>query len=192
MKKQNVIAGSLVALCSGLVLAHSGADAGMHHGSAFISGLLHPLSGMDHLAAMLAVGIWSAQSQRKVWTMPALFMCLLLVGGVLGLAGLSMAGVEPMIAASLLVLGLLISSRAALPQSASLLLVAGFALFHGVAHGTELAASQAAAALAGMLLASLALHISGIAIGRVFTPLYARISGAAIALLGIGYLASAF
>jgi urease accessory protein len=97
------------------------------------------------------------------------------MGALLGLGGLNLPGIEPMIAASLLVLGLLVSTRTGLPTLAGGALVAVFALFHGLAHGAELAGGHAAAALAGMVLSTAALHAAGIALGL---PMRHRVSHA--------------
>ena len=163
-------------------LAHTGADAGSHHG--LLAGLLHPLSGPDHLAAMLAVGLWSGSTARRPWVAPLAFANLLLLGALLALAGLALPMVEPMIAASLLLLGLLLATRLSLPAPAAAVLVGGFALFHGAAHGGELAGG---AALAGMLLSTVALHLAGMALGRQWRsgPVWlARSAGGLVALLG--------
>jgi urease accessory protein len=174
--------------------AHTGADAGLHHG--FISGFLHPLTGPDHLAAMLAVGLWSALTARRAWPdllwAPLGFASMLLAGALLGLAGVQLPAVEPMIAASLLVLGLLVLTQRRLPALAAAALVGAFAVFHGVAHGHELAGeSGAALTLAGMLAATVLLHGAGIAIGwslRHANRWLPRAAGAAVAIFGIALL----
>ncbi len=184
---------------SAAALAHPGADAGSHHGLTWLdilaAGFTHPLAGPDHLAAMLAVGLWSALAARGrgMWLAPLAFMGMLLLGALAGMAGLALPGVEPTIAASLLVLGLLVAARRQLPAAAGALLVGGFALFHGLAHGSELAAGgHAAAMLAGMLAATGALHVAGLSLGlamRRRTAWWPRASGAAVALLGGSLLA---
>lgn len=177
-----------------LAQAHAGADLAAHHGSAFIAGFLHPFTGVDHLVAMLVVGVWSALTLRGMrrWAAPASFAAMLLVGAVLGLMGLSLPGVEPMIAVSLLALGLLLTTRPALPAWAASLLAGGFAVFHGLAHGAELGtATSPAAAGAGMLLATVVLHAGGLVIGALLAGRKAwlpRLAGAAVALFGIGLL----
>lgn len=178
--------------------AHIGADAGIHHGSAFITGLAHPFTGLDHMGAMLSVGIWSVlvfdRSRRSVWTLPAAFASVLLVGGVLGFYGISLPVVEPMIAASLLVLGLMVALRVRFPLLVGAFIVGIFAIFHGIAHGSELPASYAAAALSGMVLGTMLLHLSGMLLARfvllrhVWLP---RIAGGAVAMLGAGLLSGA-
>ncbi len=175
--------------------AHPGTDFGLHHG--FMVGFLHPLTGADHLAAMVAVGLWSALSARRAWPdlmwAPLGFAALLLAGAVAGLAGLQLPAVEPMIAASLLVLGLLVATRWHLPGLAAAALVGGFAVFHGIAHGAELAGeSDALLTLGGMLSATVLLHAAGITMGWALRHANAwapRIAGAAVALLGAALLA---
>jgi urease accessory protein len=174
--------------------AHTGADAGLHHGLG--AGFLHPLSGPDHLAAMVAVGLWSALTARRAWPdllwAPLGFALMLLAGSLLGLAGVQLPAVEPMIAASLLVLGLLVFTRRRLPAVAAAALVGVFAVFHGVAHGQELAGeSGAALTLGGMLAATVLLHAGGIAIGWALRDGHRwmpRVAGAAVAIFGIALL----
>ena len=174
--------------------AHPGADAGLHHG--FAAGLLHPLTGADHLAAMVAVGLWSALTARRAWPdllwAPLGFALMLLVGAMLGLAGVQLPAVEPMIAASLLVLGLLVLTQKRLPALAAAASVGAFAVFHGVAHGQELAGDAGAAlTLAGMLAATVLLHAAGMAIGWALRGSHRwmpRVAGAAVAVFGLALL----
>jgi urease accessory protein len=176
--------------------AHTGVDGGMHHG--FITGFLHPLTGADHLAAMVAVGLWSALAARRgldlLWA-PLAFAGMLLVGALMGLAGVQLPAVEPMIAASLLVLGLLVATRIHLPGAVAAAVVGVFAIFHGVAHGHELAGEQGAAlTLAGMVGATVLLHLSGIAMGWALRHANAwlpRVVGAAVVALGATLLSQA-
>lgn len=171
--------------------AHVGADAAAHHG--LVAGLLHPLTGSDHLLAMLSVGAWSALATPRgdraaLLRAPAVFAALLLAGALLGAAGVTLPAVEPMIAASLLVLGLLVALRRALPPAAGALLVGGFALFHGAAHGGELGG---AAALAGMVVTTALLHAGGIGLGTLLRDRarwLAIAAGGATALFGAGLL----
>ena len=171
-------------------LAHTGA-LGDHVHTGFMAGLLHPFTGIDHLAAMLAVGVWSALAVRPVWVAPLAFVALLGAGALGGLAGVAVPGVEPMIAASLLVTGLLIATRAQRPVWAAALVAGLFAFFHGAAHGMELSGVGVAQALAGMLIGSAALHLAGIGLGRrVFGPhrWLSAMAGGAVALLGSALL----
>jgi urease accessory protein len=171
--------------------AHTGADAGAHHGLA--AGLLHPFTGLDHLATMLAVGVWGGSTatapgrglrERRLWALPVTFAACLLTGALLAASGLNLPAVEPMIAASLLVLGLLLATRQPLPAVWSAALVGGFALFHGAAHGQELAGG---AAMGGMLLGSVLLQATGLGLGRALQGgrgLLPRLAGLAVALFG--------
>lgn len=175
-------------------LAHTGADAGAHH-HGFLAGFMHPLTGLDHLAAMLAVGLWSAlaaRNGRELLAAPLGFAAMLLAGALMGLAGVALPAVEPMIAASLLVLGLLVFTRKRLPALASAALVGVFAIFHGLAHGQELAGeADAALTLAGMLAATVLLHAAGIGLGwalRHANHWLPRLAGVAVALLGAALL----
>jgi len=174
--------------------AHTGVDGGLHHG--LVSGFLHPLTGADHLAAMVAVGLWSALTARRAWPdllwAPLGFAVMLLAGALAGLGGLQLPAVEPMIAASLLVIGLLVVTQQRPPALAAAMLVGVFAVFHGVAHGQELASeSGAALTLAGMLAATVLLHIAGIAIGWTLRNGHRwlpRLAGAAVAAFGVALL----
>jgi urease accessory protein len=177
------IAASALVL-STTAFAHTG-----HEAASFTSGLLHPLTGFDHLLAMLAVGVWSGLTRGPVWLAPLAFMVMLGVGAGAGATSIAPAGVEPMIAASLLVLGLLIVWAHRLPMAAGALAAGGFALFHGAAHGAEVGATTFA--LLGMLMATAALHLTGLTLGRhviarrLWVP---RASGALLALSGVGLL----
>jgi len=178
-----------------LASAHVGADGAAHHDIGFAQGFLHPFTGMDHLAAMVAVGLWSAliaRSARDVLWAPVGFAAMLLAGALVGLTGVQVPAVEPMIAASLLVIGLLVVTRLRLPGPVAAAVVGAFAVFHGVAHGYELSGDHGAGlAIAGMVLATALLHAGGIALGwalrrrAVWLP---RVAGAAVALFGAALL----
>ncbi len=192
LSSRRLAAGLMLALPA-LAMAHTGADAGHHHGTAdaLAAGLSHPFTGLDHLAAMVALGVWSALTTRRAWVAPLAFAATLLVGALIGLAGVTLPAVEPMIATSLLVLGLLLAVNARLPAAAGAALAAVFALFHGAAHGAELAGPAAAAALAGMVVATALLHGVGIGIGLLLRHRAAwlpRAAGAAVALFGVALL----
>ena len=176
--------------------AHVGADGAAHHDIGFAQGFLHPFTGMDHLAAMVAVGLWSAliaRSARDVLWAPVGFAAMLLAGALVGLSGVQVPAVEPMIAASLLVIGLLVVTRLRLPGPVAAAVVGVFAVFHGVAHGYELSGDHGAGlAIGGMVLATALLHAGGIAIGwalRQRTVWLPRVTGTAVALFGAGLLA---
>ena len=183
----------LLAAVSTLAVAHTGSDGAMHHniGDALAAGFTHPFTGLDHLAAMLALGLWSALSTQRVWLAPLAFAGTLLAGALLGFAGIWLWAVEPMIVASLLVLGLLVSTRATLPLMAGVGLAAAFALFHGIAHGQELSGPLGAWALAGMVAATMLLHGIGIALGLTMKHgqrWLPRLAGAGIASFGLTLL----
>ena len=154
-------------LVPALCFAHIGTDAAAHHGpgASLAAGFLHPFTGLDHLAAMLVLGAWSALTARRVWLAPLAFAGTLALGAMFGAAGLRLPAVEPMIAASLLVLGLLLASGAKLPAIGGAAGAALFALFHGVAHGQEFAGHDARFEIGGMVAASALLHTAGIGLG---------------------------
>jgi urease accessory protein len=182
---------ALAMLAPVAVLAHTGT--GGTHTHDFASGFLHPLTGLDHLAAMVMVGLWSALALRRAWVAPLAFAAMLLLGALAGLQGWAVPGVEPMIAVSVLALGLLTALRQRLPATLAASLVAVFAVFHGAAHGSELAGSpDATAMLAGMLCATVLLHGIGMAAGarlRGANPWLPRAAGAGVALFGLALLA---
>lgn len=174
------------------VAAHAHTGAGSTHG--FLPGVEHPLFGLDHLLAMVAIGLWAAQiGGRALWAVPATFVGVMALGGALGMAGVAVPFIEPGILTSVLLLGLLIAFAVRLPLGAALPLVAAFAVFHGAAHGAEMPAGASGLAYAsGFLLATAALHAAGIGLGigiqRVTAAPLIRGAGAAIALAGL-YLA---
>ena len=173
-------------------LAHVGADGGGHHHflDSLTHAFAHPFTGADHLAAMLAVGAWSALTVTPAWRAPAAFVALLLAGALAGFAGLWVPGVEPMIAASVLVLGLLVAAQKKMPWVLAAALAGVFAFFHGAAHGFELAGDTgwaAIGALTGIALGSGLLHICGMVLGKAVMQRHqwvAKLGGAATAALG--------
>lgn len=173
-----------------LVEAHEVTDMGR----GFATGFMHPLLGLDHVLAMLAVGIWGAQLGRPaIWILPVTFPLVMAFGGVAGVLGLPFPGVELGIALSALVLGVLVAWRKEIPLVAAMGVVAVFALCHGHAHGTEVphAANPATFAL-GFVLATGLLHSVGIALGALNAldrgMQVLRASGGVIALGGLYYL----
>jgi urease accessory protein len=176
---------------SSVALAHPG-----HGASGFAAGLMHPFSGLDHLLAMMAVGLWAAQSGgRKVWLLPATFMAMLGVGAGIAMQWQSLPMVEAGIASSVLALGLLVALSARLPAMLSISITAMFGLLHGYAHGQELPESAAPAMYAlGFLVATATLHLSGIAVGIATHKRHAALAkalGVAIAASGMYLLANA-
>lgn len=160
----------------------------------FLDGVMHPILGYDHLLAMLAVGIWGAQmGGSSVWTLPVTFPLIMAVGGFLGINGVPIPRVEPAIASSMVVLGLVILARWKAPEWSALIIVGAFAIFHGYAHGKELpeAADPMAYAI-GFVVATGLIHIVGILFGilfcRPFGGWIARGAGGAIAAAGLFFL----
>lgn len=135
----------------------------------FLSGLSHPVSGLDHVLAMIAVGLWGAQlGMPAIWVLPVAFPMMMAFGGMLGLMGTPLPGVEIGIAVSAMVLGALVLGGVRLSLGAAVLVVAFFAVFHGHAHGTELQAGQNAVLYSlGFVIATGLLHAVGIAIGLI-------------------------
>jgi urease accessory protein len=170
-----------------LAQAHTGigAASGCRHG------LIHPITGLDHLAAMLAVGLWAAQrGGRAIWALPLAFVSVMLLGGVLGMAGVAIPLVEPAIAASVLALGLLLMPSVEWPSVASMSLVGLFALFHGHAHGTELPPTSSALVYsAGFVLTTVVLHATGVGFGllanRAHSQQWFRYIGGALTAFGL-------
>jgi urease accessory protein len=184
-------------IASSSAFAHPG-----HNVSGLAAGLMHPFSGLDHLLAMVAVGLWAAQSStsnqsggRKIWLLPATFMTMLAVGAGIAMQWQSLPMIEAGIAVSVLALGLLVSLSMKLPASLSIAFTALFGLLHGYAHGLELPGSAAPVAYGlGFLAATASLHLSGIAMGvatRHRYTLLSRLLGGAIAISGAFLLASA-
>jgi urease accessory protein len=191
-----LIAALALSTGAGAHIDHETGEMVHSHANTFLSGFLHPLTGLDHLAAMVAVGLWSALAARRAWPdllwAPLGFTAMLLVGALLGLQGVALPAVEPMIAASLLVIGLLVLTRWRVPGSAAAALVGVFAVFHGVAHGYELAGdANALPVVAGMLAATLGLHGAGVAAGWALRHANAwvpRLAGAGVAIFGLALL----
>ena len=161
----------------------------------FSSGFTHPVLGLDHLLAMLSVGMLSAQmGGRAIWTVPATFVGFMLVGGILGMMGVPFFSVEIGIAVSVLVLGLAIAVDKKVPVLLAMVGVAFFALFHGHAHGEEMPSSAQPILYAlGFILGTTLIHLAGVAIGWTATRIprtttLLRFGGALIALLGFFFL----
>jgi len=134
-----------------------------------VNGLSHPVSGLDHVLAMVAVGLWGAQlGTPAMWLLPVAFPMMMAFGGMLGLMGIALPGIEIGIAVSGIVLGALILGETKIPLFGALLIVAIFAIFHGHAHGTELAPGQNAMLYSlGFVIATGTLHGVGIGLGLV-------------------------
>ncbi len=190
----------LVALVYGAVAAF-GPDAALAHaekeiGGGFISGLTHPVHGWDHVLAMVAVGLWGAfLGNPAIWILPVVFPLVMAFGAVLGILGVPIPAVELGIAASAVVLGLLILAAARLPLWIAAVIVGLFAIFHGFAHGEELPhAADAFAFGVGFVLATGLLHMAGIAFGLLVRwpagTVAVRAAGGVISLAGLAFLVS--
>ena len=176
-------------LTPALAFAHPG-----HGDSGLIAGISHPIGGLDHLLAMVAVGLWAAQQQGAArWALPCAFVGTMLIGGLLGFEGLELPALESGIAASVLALGLAVALAVRPPLVMAVAATALFALFHGVAHGLELPEmSSPWAYAAGFVAATAALHAAGYGVVRVLPQAAAplvRLAGAASAMTGAWLLA---
>ena len=147
-----------------LTLAASPAFAHLPPGEygSFLAGVTHPIFGLDHVLAMIAVGLWAAQSGRAVWPVPTAFVLTMIAGFLLALAGLPLPFVEPAILASIVILGLVVALALRPDPRAAMALVGAFALFHGHAHGGELGGASALQFGAGFALATALLHAAGL------------------------------
>jgi urease accessory protein len=160
----------------------------------FLSGFRHPISGIDHVLAMVAVGLWGAQlGTPAIWFLPVAFPLVMAVGGVLGLMGVPIPGVEYGIAASAILLGAAVMFEVRPPLVYAALLVGFFAIFHGHAHGAELPPGQDAMLYSiGFVIATGCLHAIGIGIGTVhrwsWGQKFLRVAGAMVGLGGVFFM----
>ncbi|MCI9864764.1 HupE/UreJ family protein [Rhizobium skierniewicense] len=163
------------------------------HGS-FMAGFSHPLFGADHILVMVAVGIWAAQiatsadNRKALLIIPAAFVGTMALGFLLALGGIELPFVEPAILASIIALGLLVAMATRVPVSVAAAIVGVFALFHGHAHGGELGSAGALQFGVGFVVATMGLHVAGIALGMAIAKLgtvAVRILGGLTALTGL-------
>ncbi len=187
--------------CSVVVLLSAGqALAHIQKGEAigFVGGFKHPISGADHVLAMVAVGLWGAQlGAPAIWVLPVTFPIVMAFGGMLGLLGIHLPGAEIGIALSALLLGAAVATEARPSLGLAAVLVAFFAIFHGYAHGAELPAGQSALLYSmGFVIATGCLHAIGIAIGLIHRWTWGqttlRLAGGAVATAGAVFLWQAF
>ena len=174
------------------VYAHEGGEMPL---GGFLSGLVHPVLGYDHLLAMLSVGILSAQiGGRAIWTVPATFVGVMALGGALGLIDIGITITELGIALSLVILGAVIASERSLPVILAMIGVGFFAIFHGYAHGTEMPQTAEPVAYAfGFLTGTALIHIAGVLIGDIskryqYGPQVLRVGGSLIAVVGLMFV----
>jgi urease accessory protein len=185
MMKRISLAAALVLAFAGTAAAHTG------HGAAegLARGMAHPMLGLDHLLAMVAVGLWAARiGGRALWAVPAAFVAVMALGGLVAVAGIGVPMVELGIVGSVLVLGLLVAAAPQLPLWAPAAIVGLFALFHGHAHGTEMPETVSGLAYGmGFILVTALLHAVGIAVGLLVanrSQIALRAAGGAIAACG--------
>lgn len=169
------------------------AHVGVGATASFSAGFAHPLSGLDHMTVMVAVGLWAAlKGGRALWAWPAAFVGVMLAGGALGMAHVALPFVEPGILASVVALGLLVALAIEVPISAGVAIIGLFALFHGHAHGTEVPENGGGLEyMAGFAVATALLHIAGIAAGvGLGKPMrgLARAAGCLCTALGVGMI----
>jgi urease accessory protein len=174
-----------ITLIPALAQAHPG------HSSGLAAGVAHPLSGVDHLAVMLGVGLWAAQlGGRARFLVPLAFCIFMALGALLGITGFAVADLEQGLAASVLIVGLLLAAACRLPLSAAMAVAGGFAVFHGAAHGSELpAAANGVAYVLGFLVTSAVLLGCGMGLGSVAAQpsrsVWLRFGGAGILTAGL-------
>ncbi|HSB26175.1 MAG TPA: HupE/UreJ family protein [Burkholderiaceae bacterium] len=186
-----LLAGAMLALPA---LAHvqQGQAAG------FVAGLQHPVSGIDHVLAMVGVGLWGAQlGVPAIWLLPVTFPLVMAFGGFLGLVGVPLPGVEIGIAASAILLGSMVATQSRPPLWLAAVIVGAFAVFHGHAHGTELPPGHSGLLYsAGFVVATGCLHATGVLIGLVhrwpWGQVALRWAGAGIAVAGLSFLLRAW
>ena len=185
----------LIVLLPGAAFAHTGA--GGMPGAAY--GFLHPLTGLDHLLAMVAVGLMAAlMGGRALWLVPSIFLIAMGLGGALAMAGGELPAVEFIVALSVLVIGLVVALDVAMPLHAAVAMVATFALFHGHAHGSELPTGLSGLTYAvGFVLATAMLHATGVGLGLLAVGASGergrrvlRFAGGGMALAGGALIAS--
>jgi urease accessory protein len=173
--------------------AHPGHDATI----GFAAGFVHPVTGLDHVLAMIAVGLFAANlGGRALWMVPLSFVSVMALGGALGVAGIAVPFVEAGIAISVIVLGLAVAFRWKAPVAGAMALVGLFAIFHGHAHGAEMPANAAGLEYGlGFILATALLHGAGITLGLGFArfgqalaPRAIQFGGVAMAVAGLGIL----
>jgi urease accessory protein len=181
-------------LTTGFLLAAAPAFAHIspEHGSSLMAGVTHPFSGLDHILAMVSVGLWAAMSGGKAkFILPAAFVAMMLAGFGLALAGLVLPFMEPAILASVVALGLLVALAVRLPVAAGAAIVSVFALLHGNAHGIEIGHAEAAKFALGFAVSTLILHAAGLFLGMAVAnsnQRLARLLGAGTTVAGLALL----
>ena len=190
MKRRLLLAAAAFAASTAPAFAHLDPA---EHGS-LLAGFTHPLSGLDHILVMIAVGLWAAQiGGRALWVVPSAFVGTMAFGFVLAMAGVHLPFVEPAILASVVALGLLVAMAVRMETAACAAVVGVFALFHGYAHGGELGAAGALPFSTGFMVATALLHVAGIGMGLGISRLssgriISRILGGITAFAGVALI----
>jgi urease accessory protein len=185
---------ALVSAATLALMSPAAAHTGIGHIDGFLAGFAHPLMGLDHVLAMVAVGLWAGLiGGRAMWAWPLAFVVFMASSGIAAMAGFKLPMVETGIALSVLVLGAIIALRTTAPVIIGALACALFAVFHGYAHGAELPGSVGAIAYAiGFVMATALLHALGLGaavlVARKLTPVLTRLAGGGVALAGIALL----
>ncbi|WP_426122318.1 HupE/UreJ family protein [Pararhizobium sp. PWRC1-1] len=190
MKRRLLLAASAFAASTTPAFAHLDPA---EHGS-LLAGFTHPLSGLDHILVMIAVGLWAVQiGGRALWVVPSAFVGTMAFGFALAMAGVPLPFVEPAILASVVALGLLVAMAVRMETAACPAVVGVFALFHGYAHGGELGAAVALPFSTGFVIATALLHAAGIGLGLGISRLssgrvVSRILGGLTAFAGLALI----
>ena len=189
---KNPLLGTLAifsSLFSGLAFAHSGHDVSV----GFVSGVLHPFTGLDHLLVIVLVGFWSAFVLKKIWVGPCMFLCEMCLGVVAGLANVPLGFFEYGIAASVIAIGVMLLLKNQYSPQSILLLIGSFGVFHGIAHTDQFAGSSigflfVVQDLLGLILATGVLHLCGALLVKVLkekTLIFAKIAGMSSVIYGL-------
>jgi urease accessory protein len=190
---RKVLLALLFAVTPSLAFAH----VGVGETSGVAHGFLHPVSGIDHILAMVAVGLFAAHlGGRALWLVPLSFVAMMAFGGVLGMSGIGLPFAEIAIGLSVVVLGIILAARVNPPAAIAMALVGLFAIFHGHAHGAEMPETASGLAYGvGFILATALLHAIGIGVGMLlgkagqrYSRTISQIAGGAMALAGVAML----
>ncbi|MBP2449330.1 HupE/UreJ family protein [Rhizobium leguminosarum] len=195
---KSALKSGLLALAAAGLPAVAYAHTGVGQTSGFVHGFSHPVSGLDHILAMVMVGVFAFQlGGRATWLVPTSFVLVMALGGALGVAGVNVPFVETGIALSVIVLGAIVALNVKAPTAVAMGVVGIFAIFHGHAHGAEMPDDAAGAAYAaGFMIATAVLHAAGLGLGYVIGragkrqgAFVTRAAGSVAAIAGVGILA---
>jgi urease accessory protein len=186
MKVRHLLSALSLCLLPAVAFAHPGHDA-----EGLVAGMMHPWLGMDHMIAMLAVGMWASQQNGRVrWAMPISFVGMMVIGAGIGFSDLHLGATEQMIAASVCVFGLVLSSLIRLPVLLSVVIVGSLAVFHGYAHATEATGGNTSSYMVGFVVSTALLHAAGFGAATLLSQHQRAIRwlGAAMAVGGVAIL----